>query len=264
MKRSSKAWLGIVAVVLVSGCGVDLSGRGEEEVAEAEQASVGHNALSMNALSMNALDPDAIASLENTGQQGELARAFVLYVVRCALTPSQVFEFSWTDANGFGRHEVYEGELGLAPHWEDEPLGAQGERMVSACIASRVNYYLTPILVSIRSPHPSLSAVSTNELEDYPNVEGTFWGNLWGPEPFIHACYNSATVANSRAHQRDCAAGHLLPDNTIAECGIIDIVGPCSDFCESVGAEQGYHPSCHLHPGVDSTPTSDIITTALP
>ena len=59
------------------------------------------------------------------------------------------------------------------------------------------------------------------ELVDYPDVEGAFWGNLFAAQPYINACYNSATVDNSRAYQRDCAAGHLISGSQIVECGVI-------------------------------------------
>jgi len=277
MMRSFIASLGIVALALVSGCaeGVDAGG---EDVGEVEQALVAENSITMNAITMNAitmnaitmnaldeyeLDEDTLSALRDVGQRGTLARSFVKYAVSCALTPSQTFEFDWTDINGFGRHEVYPGELSVAPHWATEPLGAQGERMVSGCVAARVNWYETHVTISMRAPHGSLSVVSGDELTAYPDVEGAFWGNLWGEGAFIHACYNSETIANSRAHQRDCAVGHLNPDNSVSECGMIDIVGPCSEVCQPIDSVTGAYPSCLLHPGGSET-TADVITIGLP
>jgi len=277
MMRSSIASLGILALVLVSGCaeGVDA---GSEDVGEAEQALLANNSLTYNAITLNAITLNAITlnaldtynldeatldALQDIGQQGTMARMFVQYAVSCAFNSSQTFEFDWTDAYGFGRHEEYQGALAIAPHWATQALGTQGEEMVSACLAARVNWYETPVAISMRAPQGPLSSPPSNELTAYPDVEGAFWGNLWADEPYIYTCYNSTTVANSRSHQRDCAVGHLNPDNSVSECGIIDIIGPCSDHCQPVNGVTGAYASCAKHPG-DGTHTLNVVTTALP
>jgi hypothetical protein len=104
----------------------------------------------------------------------------------------------------------------------------------------------------------------SQELVEFPDIEGAFWGNLWGCAPFIKACYNSATVNNSRAWKRDCAAGHVLSGGSIEECGMIDIVGPCSQVCQSINGAGQYYPACIEKPGVNTTMTKLVITTALP
>ncbi|WP_272421831.1 hypothetical protein [Polyangium jinanense] len=222
------------------------------------------NALNVNALNVNALDPDSLSAIRNPGANGDLAREFVKYAVSCALNAGQTFEFSWTDAQGVEHPEVYVGALGLSPDWHTGPLDLTGQRMVSACLAGLTNYYGTHVTISMRAPEVPLKVIDPAELTNYPNIEGAFWGNLWGDTSYVHACYNADTIANSRAHSRDCAAGHLNPDNSIDECGLIDIVGPCSEVCEPVNGETGAYPSCIVHPGQDPTMTEHIITTALP
>ncbi|MDC0741260.1 hypothetical protein [Polyangium mundeleinium] len=223
------------------------------------------NALNVNALNVNALDPNSFAAIRNPGANGDLAREFVKYAVSCSFHAGQTFEFTWIDEQNVEHAEAYPGVLGLAPDWRAGPLDLAGQRMVSACLAGLTNYYGTHVTISMRAPEAPLKVVDPNELLSYPNIEGAFWGNLWDEEgSYLHSCYNSAMVAYSRTHSRDCAAGHLNPDNSVVECGIIDIVGPCDTVCEPVNDETGAFPSCIRKPDQDPAVTEHIITTALP
>ncbi|MRG95760.1 hypothetical protein GF068_28155 [Polyangium spumosum] len=223
------------------------------------------NALNMNALNMNGLDPNSLSAIRDPGPNGDLAREFVKYAVSCSLASDQSFDFTWADAEEVEHPESYPGVLGLEPEWANGPLSLNGQRKVSACLAGLTNMYGVHVTISMRGPEAPLKIVDPAELQAYPNVEGAFWGNLWADTPHLYACYNGDTVANSRAHQRVCAAGQLNPDSSITECGMIDIVGPCSDVCEPVSSETGAHPTCLVNPGTqDPTTTEHVVTTALP
>jgi hypothetical protein len=283
--RKGDICAGLMVLWLIPGCGAE--GLGDDELlddeavlGEAESSLLQGNALALNALALNALalntlsqnalalnglDSTSLAALQDPGSNGTLARSFARYAAGCALKTSQKFTFSWQDSAGITHNESYPGELGIFPNWATGPLNDYGQRMVSACVAARVNWYETPVTISIRSlQEPLKTAVGSKELSSYPDVEGAFWGNLWGSSPFIHACYNSATVANSRSHKRDCAAGHLNADGSVSECGMIDIVGPCSQFCQGLSGAGQYYPSCVEKPGINSNSTQLVITTALP
>jgi hypothetical protein len=187
------------------------------------------NALNLNALNLNALDPEALATIRSSGDKGDLARQLVRYAVGCALSPSQSFSFSWTDSMGTVHDEFYPGELGLVPTWATAPLTSQGARWVSACLASRVNYYGVPVSISSRAP--GALTTSSSERRTYAYEEGAFWGNVFGPAPVVFACYNLTTTSHSRERARDCAAGHVDSDGYVEQCGIIRIVGPCTTSC---------------------------------
>jgi hypothetical protein len=253
--------------MLLAGCGGGFEDEADDEMtAEAEGALVEGNALNLNALNLNALnlnalnlnalnlnslDAASLASIRDNGPSGELARAFLRYAVSCALNTNQTFNFSWTDAGGTVHNEIYRGDLGVAPGWATGPLTSDGQRMVSACVAARVNYYQVSVIISMRSlTEPLKTLTGSQELANYPDVEGAFWGNLFGSQPFMNACYNSATVSNSRAYKR--------------ECGIIDIAGPCSQLCQGLNGAGQYYPSCIERPGQGSTATKLVVTTALP
>jgi hypothetical protein len=251
-----------------------------ERVEESESAVLGGNALNLNALNLNALNLNALnlnalnlnglsqanlAAIQNPGTTGHLARMALRYMVSCAFSGSQSFSFNWTDSSGTIHNEVYPGLLGIAPAWATGTLNLEQQRMVSACLAARVNYYEVPVVISARSVREPLKTLSNDqELVDYPDVEGAFWGNLFASSPFINACYNNATVSNSRAWQRDCAVGHLGGGSEIQECGMIHIVGSCSSVCQSLNGAGQYYPSCIERPGVSTSTTKEVITTALP
>jgi hypothetical protein len=278
MKMRAQA-LWICILVLCPACGAEAPAwdetTGEAEGSLVEGNALGVNGINLNGINLNGLNLNAlnVASLsasslkaiQDPGANGTLARSFIRYAVGCALNTSQTFNFTWKDSNNVIHHESYRGELGVAPTWATSPLDLNGQRFVSACLAARVNYYQVPVIISMRSlTEPLKTLTGSQELADYPEIEGAFWGNLWAPTPFIKACYNSATVANSRAWKRECATGHVLSDDTIAECGMIDIVGPCSEVCQNINGAGQYYPSCIEKPGVNTTTTKLVMTTALP
>ncbi|WP_437676764.1 hypothetical protein [Sorangium sp. So ce131] len=266
----------------LSGCAVEVGDAGapDEPVGESRGALLGGNALNLNALNLNALNLNALnlnalnlnglsaqnlAAIQDPGPNGALAREFVRYATGCALSSAESFNFSWTDSTGAVHHESYPGLLGVAPTWARGPLDELGQRMVSSCVAARVNYYRVPVILSARSLREPLKTLSSSrELIDYPDVEGAFWGNLFAAWPYLNACYNSATVDNSRAYKRDCAAGHLISGGYIEECGVIHIVGPCSRVCQNLNGAGQYYPSCVDRPGYSTATTKEVVTTALP
>jgi hypothetical protein len=219
------------------------------------------NALTPNALTPNALTPNALASLNDTAIAGDLSRLLMKYVVGCAFGEDQVFSFSWTDAAGIAHAESYPGHLELAPNWASGPLDAQGQQMVSACLAARINWYGVHVMLSIRSPtDPLRTKVKNAELDAYPNIEGAFWGNVFSTSPTLHACYDGTNTAYAHAHQRDCTAGHVDAQGVTTECGIIDVVGDCASACKGLHPTGKYYKSCQ---DPVSGKTAFVITTAL-
>jgi hypothetical protein len=224
------------------------------------------NALVPNALVPNALVPNALASIQRSDSAGESSRLLLEYTVGCAFDETQSFSFSWTDAAGIVHPETYQGLLGIAPGWATAPLTDQTrQRLVSACLAARTNWYGEPVLISARSHEDPLRLhTSSEELSAYPNLEGAFWGNLFGPEPYLNACHNPATVDLARSRQRDCAAGHVEA-GVVSPCGMIALVGPCNEVCDGFSSAGQHYIACIDRPGVAGSPTTKaVITTALP
>ena len=151
MKLRMLAVLGCVG--LMTGCiaEMDAAEAEAEAVDEASSAIVSDNALNFNALNFNALSPSNLDALQDPSATGATARQLMRYMASCALTSTQSFQFEWTDELGILHTESYPGHLGLAPTWATQPLSLDGQRLVSACLAARTNYYQVPVQISARS-----------------------------------------------------------------------------------------------------------------
>ena len=93
---------------------------------------------------------------------------------------------------------------------------------------------------------------------------GAFWGNVFSATPYLNSCYRACTVNESRVQLRDCAAGHLQ-NNTLGECGMIQIVGSCAAACTNHDASSRYYPSCVDHAEIrgSTAMTAYVITSVL-
>jgi hypothetical protein len=286
MKRLNAIVCSGCAALLLAGCGTgsidstdDEEGRsGETAEAIANSNAMNPNAMNPNAMNPNALNPNALnpnalnpsamsasamSALHDPGDAGTLSRQLLKYTVSCALSPSQSFSLTWTDAQGAVHNDVYVGLLGLEPTWATTPLSAAGEGWVSSCLASRVNWYGVPVILSSRGATDAL-ATTADERANYAKIEGAFFGNLFTATPAVYTCYNTGNIANSRSWQRDCASGHVNADGSVSSCGILQILGSCENFCSSVHASKQYYPSCFLTSGRMGTPIGTVVTTALP
>ncbi|WP_437812590.1 hypothetical protein [Sorangium sp. So ce1078] len=222
------------------------------------------NALSPNALNPNALSPAALSAIRAPGAEGDLSRQLLSYVVGCAFTPAQSFSFSWTDDSGTVRNDVYWGLIGLVPSWSDKPLGQTDQQWISACLASRTNWYGTSVTISSRATHPAIDKTGAPELSTYTRQEGAFWGNVFAPSPYLNVCYNAANRDHARSLARECAAGHLDDSGAVQECGMIRIVGSCDSYCLPLNQRGMYYPSCVNNVTGSPDATTRVITVFLP
>jgi hypothetical protein len=201
------------------------------------------NALNPNALIPNALDPAALQAILDPGPTGDLSRQLLQYTVSCALGPSQSFSFTRTDAEGAVVDETYTGLMGLATGWATGPLDFVGQQWVSACLASRLNWYQVQVILSSRGLSTALSTTAA-ERAAYSNREGAFFGNVFAAQPALYACHYAPDDGASRAVQRDCAAGHLNPDGSVSACGVVQLAGSCDDVCTPVIGMGRFYPIC--------------------
>ncbi|WP_437589634.1 hypothetical protein [Sorangium sp. So ce1000] len=222
------------------------------------------NALNPNALDPSALSPAALSAIQNPGVAGDLSRQFLSYVVGCAFTSSQSFSFSWTDSSGTVHNEVYWGIIGLVPSWSTKPLGQNDQQWISACLASRTNWYGVSVTISSRGSHPAIDKTDTPELSTYTQMEGAFWGNLFAPSPYLNACYDEANRSHARSLLRDCAAGHLDSGGAVQQCGMLSIRGTCTSYCQQLNTRGMYYPSCVNNLTGSPESTTRVITVFLP
>ncbi|MRG91872.1 hypothetical protein [Polyangium spumosum] len=256
----------IISLGTLVGCGDAGEAPGDEDtilVEDAEMGLVEENAIQPNAIQPNAIQPNAIqpnaiqpnaltptafgpstlAALEDPGEAGYLSRMFVRYAVNCAFDPSQSLSLSWTDLGGVVQTETYVGKLGLAPSWATGPLDETGQRWVSACLAARTNWYGVTVLISMRAAHDAIKQSSSLEQLIFGKEEGAFWGNLFAPTPYLHACVYVPNANHSRNLLRDCAAGHVGTDG-LEDCGIIERRGSCDALCDPLDSNNAFRPKC--------------------
>ena len=272
MKRIIVIACWLLATALITGCTFDSSALLEgEALGEVESHFEYSNALNPNALNPNALNPNALnpnallpaamASLLDPGDAGALSRQLISYVVSCALTPSQSFSFTWYDSSNFPHLELFTGLLGLAPGWATGAPELSSQRWVSACLASRVNWYGVPVMLSSRGAHSNLKTQDF-ERQVFTREEGAFFGNLFQANPAVYACYNDSNRAHSHVLLRDCAAGHINSSGETEDCGPVHVLGSCDDYCAPLDEAGLYHPSCSREIG--GAATAKVVTTFLP
>jgi hypothetical protein len=246
----------------------------QEDVGSAASAILSFNSLNPNGIDATvlypsaltpamlaeaALDPGAIsapvlAAIQNPGKSGTLSRQLLKYTVGCALDSTQPsFSFSWVDEDGNTNDVTDPGQIGLATDWAHGPLGSGDEQgWVSACLVARVNYFGIEVALSIRGDDAAL-ATTPEEVADYPNEEGAFWGNLFADPPVAYACDDVPDDDTSRSLYRVCAAGYVEANSDIASCGIIQRLGSCDTYCEPLTGDSGqYYPACATTPILDS------------
>lgn len=283
VKKSKLAivMFGVFVASCLSGCiGEDLT---EESVPEGQYDSARYNPDSPATQSIvitNALDPVvlvpndlALYPLSFSEQpitsvtqlqapSGANLRRLLQYIVGCALPRNQSFDFDWTDLAGANHNERFRGDAGLAPNWKNAAMTVKEQEWVSACLASRSNWYGVPVRISMRGSLSELD-VSAGERNVYDRREGAYWGNIFSDTPFLNACFDPTNADYARSQQRDCAAGHEQ-SGIISECGMISIVGPCQQACSTVSPD-GYYSNCSVNQygSLVGPPTNRVITVFL-
>jgi hypothetical protein len=184
-------WIGPVSLVTLTwagACGVDdmqqteaLAFRdGSVVVAEGRPSDGGgfiNNGL--HDPQVGGLDPahalDTSDGLDGTKLDDPDRLATARYVVECALAAEE----SVTKVVD-GVTVEFEGALGLAPEWLDEPCDEDCQEWVSACVLARTNVSEQEVTLWLEGDHPALS---TAAHPSHPHYEASFFGNLFaGPD----------------------------------------------------------------------------------
>jgi hypothetical protein len=157
----------------------DLSSQSENAVASTNGLAM-INGLSManglamaNGLSMaNGLAMANGLSMANGLMTTDAGRNTVAYLVRCALAAGDTL----TKQDASGTTYTFEGAIGLAPEWKNGACGPVCQEWISACMLAHVNTagVHIPIYLVAQS-----SAVGWGQSPDYPNQEGSFFGNIF-------------------------------------------------------------------------------------
>lgn len=144
------------------------------------------NGLSSNGLSStNGLSSNGLSTVNGLSTTSGLSstvglmttaagRLTVKYLVRCALPANDALMKQ--DQNGVTY--TFPGELGLAPAWKDGACDLSCQQALSACMLAHVNTTGVHIPLWLVSPNP---AIGWGTDPQYPNREGTFFGNIFAP-----------------------------------------------------------------------------------
>ncbi|RZI43553.1 hypothetical protein EGT07_07175 [Herbaspirillum sp. HC18] len=153
-------------------------------------------------------------------------RTQLKYLVNCALAPDDT-----VIADVDGRRYTFHGGMELAPAWATQPLSTQEQRLVSACILARTNYFGVPVQLSIRSDAgdvPASLSTDIDERRDYPFFEGGFFGNIFLEQPEAYVCTDdngADRVPHLRSLLRVCSLP-MTSQQSISRCGFT-IAGDC-------------------------------------
>jgi hypothetical protein len=101
-------------------------------------------------------------------------RKTVEYMVRCALPEGSTL----TKQDQFGTSYTFQGSLGFAPGWATGKCDPKCQEYVSACMMAHINTAGVHIPLWIVAPPAN---IGWSLSPDYPNQEGTFFGNIFTP-----------------------------------------------------------------------------------
>jgi hypothetical protein len=159
-----------------------------------------------------------------------LGRQFLRYAVSCALSAGQAARVPSTSTSE--AEEVLEGAMGLAPEWASRGLLPREERLISACLLARTNFFGVPVQLSLRRSDALPGSPLDADLEErnrYSRLEARFFGNLFAPGQPAYFCRGDDLSDRSRwlrSLRRVCAvAGDAFTG--LSACGFVD-VGVCA------------------------------------
>lgn len=193
------------------------------------------NRLALNRLALNRLALDGMAPESWQDGADELVatadgREILRYLAVCAFVEDDVLVRAHD-----GHAYEFPGLLGLAPKWDDRPLGEEEQELVSACVLAHVNAYGVPVAISLRAHHDVPS--TEEERRAFPVFEGTFFGQIFDGElGRIYACQGSVSDA-ALAHSEDRALRACTDGSE--DCDIV-AVGSCNEVCEERHEEEGW------------------------
>jgi hypothetical protein len=255
MNAKPLSGLVLLASLAVSGC-IGAPGEAEEQTATAQEAASIDNGLSGNGLSGNGLSGNGLSGnglsgnglsgnglsgngLSGNGLSGNsvvaaaiddpTSRQLLEYIVSCALPQGEHLDVTSATNQVYG----FDGQLGLAPEWggDNGTCGTSCRQWVSACVLARVDYLGVHREISLRGADPALK-VSLPELIQYHEREATYYGDIFASPPQRYACLAPGKTEIPRV----CGP-------SIEDC-VIDVVGPCTATCSSVGPF-GSFGDCH-------------------
>jgi len=206
--------------------------------------AAGTNLGQSQAHSAAAWEPAGLASngLMTTSE----GRTTMSYMVRCALPSGH--SVTMTDQDG--KSYTYQGQIGIAPQWENGACDTACQEYTTACLLAHVNTTGQHIALWLDSASP---AIGWGRDANYPYQEGTFYGNIFQSPPKAYFC-------DGRDHAFGVVPGRLGANQTNSP--YTNPLGPdvlCKDRCKAAGGstnDDGFS-SC---PGIATETFTRVVT----
>jgi len=128
------------------------------------------NGLSLNGLSLNGLSLNGLSL--NGLMTNDAGNSVAEYLVRCALPVGR----SVMKQDSHGVPHTFQGQLGLAPQWENGTCDDACKHWISACMLAHVNTAGIHVPIFIVGQNPGLG---WGQDPNFPNQEGTFFGDVF-------------------------------------------------------------------------------------
>jgi hypothetical protein len=174
-------------------------------------------------------------------------RELLRYLVMCALPSGEALTVQIGTTT-----RIFIGDVGLAPSWISQPLDADQQRWISACLLARSNALGISVLISILGPDPQLAS-SSQESQDFPVEEGAFYGDIFSAHPEMFACRGSGSADAGGMLYRHCTVAEPAQSGRTL-CGF-SFVGSCAEACSDNGE---VYSGCH---GLNGEVFEQVITT---
>lgn len=250
----------IVVVSLLAAC-ANVPGESTTRSSVVTLNRIALNRIALNRIALNRLPLSRLATsrLSNNQLSANMDSAGKLLasddgleifslIVNCALPPGVTLV-----ANVDGNDIEFPGEMGLAIGWISQPLDADGQGWVSACMFARSNARDVSLVISLRGPNPAL-ATDAGERAFFSVEEGAFFGNFFAPidQPIPwYACRGAGQAQGEFGEliDRDCTE----PDPTqpgLTQCGL-NYAGDCGTFAVAHACDKfsGGYSQCHTSAG---------------
>jgi hypothetical protein len=204
------------------------------------------------------VDPEhALSSVAGLDPEGALLadeanHGLVRYLTECAL-PKYASITKVVD----GEPIEFEGRVGLAPEWEDEPCDQDCQEWVSACLLARTNVSGRSVELWLRADH---EAIGSGKSLSYPTYEASFFGNLFASDGGRYIC--RGTLVNdvvafldgrtcSSELEADC--GFTAFDDCWLEprCDYVGVLFPMANDCVAPGAAAQHTITTYIHAVAD-------------
>jgi len=129
------------------------------------------NGLSGNGLQLNPLSTTGLTS-STFLMNSAAGRSTLSYLVRCALPAGRTI----TKTDSTGASYSFAGGIGLTPQWETGVCDYTCQQWISACMLAHVNTAGIHVPIWLVGQN---SYLGWGQSTDYPNQEGTFFGNIF-------------------------------------------------------------------------------------